>query len=290
MIRCLRGGSKYAESASSTCPLEVYLPHRLGGRITVATVLESRGPREGAEERFFFTMACAMSAIIVAGFAVNLAMGRSTFAVPPVYHVHAFIFFGWVALYMAQNWLIASDRADLHRRLGWLSVIWVPAMVVIGTALIVVSMRRTGGPFFFDQNEFLFSNPLLLLCFAGLVAAAVIMRRSTAWHRRFMFVGMAILTGPGFGRLLPMPLMIPHAWRIMMVVSMIFPVIGIVHDRIRHGRIHPAWIYGVVAVFATQVIADVIAYSDWGVELTRSVLAGSPGAARPMEAFLPPGF
>ena len=26
---------------------------------------------------------------------------------------------------------------------------------------------------------------------------------------------MTILTGPGLGRLLPMPLMIPHAWRLM---------------------------------------------------------------------------
>ena len=30
------------------------------------------------------------------------------------------------------------------------------------------------------------------------------MRRRTDWHRRLMFCGMAILTGPGLGRLLPM--------------------------------------------------------------------------------------
>jgi hypothetical protein len=235
-------------------------------------------------------MACAMSAIIVAGFATNLALGRSTFAVPPVYHIHAFVFFGWVALYLAQNWLVASHRVDLHRRLGWLSVIWVPVMVGMGVTMMIVSMRRTGGPFFFDQNEFLISNLLLLLCFGALVFVAVSQRRNTGRHRRFMLVAMSILTGPGFGRLLPLPLVIPHAWRITVLAALIFPVIGMVYDRVRGGRVHPAWIYGVAAIIGVQIAADIFAYSDWGVELTRHLLAGSPGAARPMEAFLPPGF
>jgi uncharacterized membrane protein YozB (DUF420 family) len=151
----------------------------------------------------------------------------------------------------------------------------------------VTSLRRTGGPFFFDQNEFLFSNTLLLLCFAGLVTAALLQRRNTGWHRRFMFVAFSILTGPGLGRLLPMPLMIPHAWRIMMAITLIFPLIGMIHDRRTYGRVHPAWIYGVAAVFAVQVISDLVAYSDWGVEVTRDLLAGTPGADRPMAAYLP---
>jgi hypothetical protein len=151
-------------------------------------------------------------------------------------------------------------------------------------------MRRTGGPFFFDQNEFLISNSLQLLCFAGFVLTAVAQRRNTGWHRRLMFMGMSILTGPGLGRLLPMPLMMPNAWRIMVVVTMVFPVIMMIADQRRNGRVHPAWFWGVGVVVGVQVIADLIAYSAFGVSLTQSVLAGTAGAERPMAAFMPPGM
>jgi hypothetical protein len=42
-----------------------------------------------------------------------------------------------------------------------------------------------------------------------------------------------------------------------------------------------------VGVFAASMA---LAYTPVGYALTESVTAGSPGAARPMEAFLPPGF
>jgi hypothetical protein len=255
----------------------------------MATIPQTRRDELG-EERFFFLMACVMSATIVAGFATNLAMGRSTFAVPVVYHVHAAVFFSWVALFLTQNFFVASDRLALHRRLGWVSMIWVPLMVGMGFTIMITSMRRTGGPFFFDQNEFLIANSLQLLCFAGFVLTAVAQRRNTGWHRRLMFMGMAILTGPGLGRLLPMPLMMPNAWRIMVVVTMLFPVIMMIADKRRNGRVHPAWFWGVGIVLGVQLIADLIAYSSFGVSLTQSVLAGTAGAARPMAAFMPPGM
>lgn len=255
----------------------------------MATIPQTRREELG-EERFFFIMACVMSAIIVAGFSMNLAMGRSTFAVPLIYHIHALVFFSWVALYLAQNFLVASDRMAVHRRLGWTSVILAPVMVVLGVAIMVVSMRRNGGPFFFDQNEFMISNPLSLVCFVAFVFAAVKQRRNTGWHRRLMFMAMAILTGPGLGRLLPMPLMMPHAWRIMVVVTMIIPMIMMIADKRRNGKVHPAWFWGIGAVLVTQVVADVIAYSPLGISLTESVIAGTPGAERPMAAFMPPGM
>jgi hypothetical protein len=72
-----------------------------------------------------------------------------------------------------------------------------------------------------------------------------------------------------------------------MVLTMVFPAIMMIADKRRLGRIHPAWFWGVGAVATTQVIADLIAYSAFGVGMTESLLAGTPGAARPMAAFLP---
>jgi hypothetical protein len=258
----------------------------LWGETILATTAQTTTPAR-SEERFFFTLACTMAAIIVAGFSVNLAAGRSTFAVPPIYHVHAAVFFSWVGLFVAQSWLVASGNLALHRRLGWSSAILVPVMVALGMAITIASLRRNGGPFFFDANEFLISNPIGLLTFAGLVAAAVRMRRRTDWHRRLMMGAMASLMGPGFGRLLPTPLLVPWAWEIASTAGMVFVLAGMIRDKRRLGRIHPAWFVGLAAGIGWVVLGELLAYQPWAIELTKSVLAGHPGAARPMSAYLP---
>jgi hypothetical protein len=251
--------------------------------------MSARSP-EMADRRFHMAMALAMAFTIVAGFSLHLAMGRSSFAVPPIFHIHAFVSFTWIGLYLAQSILIAGNNAAWHRRLGMVAFGWVPLMVAVGLMLIVTVMQRTGGPFFFDQNQFLFSNPAHLLCFAGLTFAALKVRRHAGWHRRLMLVGFAILTGPGLGRLLPMPLAMPHAWHVNLAIVLIWPAIGMIRDRMVTGRIHPAWLWGIGTLLALQVLADLVAYSDFGIAFTQQFVAGTPGADRPMEAFMPPGM
>jgi len=254
----------------------------------MATIPYSTDTDRG-EARFFFTMACVMAALIVAGFAFNLAMGRSTFAVPWLVHFHAWVMMGWVALYLTQNTLIFSGNVALHRRLGWLSVAWLPAILVMGVLITRWSLQNRGGPPFFDQNQFLISNPLQLLGVVGLAATAVTVRRDTGWHRRLMFFAFAMLTGPGIGRLLPSPFLIPYAWYIEAVLPpILFAGIGMLADKRRYGRVHPAWLVGIVAVIGIQIVADLIAYSEAGIAFTREVLAGTPGAERSMAAFFPP--
>jgi len=241
------------------------------------------------EAKFFLTMACVMAAAIVAGFAFNLAMGRSSFAVPWLVHFHAWVMMGWVGLYLTQNALIFADNVALHRRLGWLSVVWLPAILVMGVLITRWSLQNRGGPPFFDQNQFLVSNPLQLFVVVAIAATAVTVRRNTGWHRRLMFFAFAMLTGPGIGRLLPSPYLIPYAWYVeALLPPIVFALVGMVFDKRRHGRVHPAWLVGIAAMVAMQIVADFYAYSDAGVAFTREVLAGTPGAERPMAAFFPP--
>jgi hypothetical protein len=248
-------------------------------------------PARGMENtRFFTIMAFVMGLTIVGAFSMHLALGRSTFAVPWQYHFHGVVFMGWIGLYLAQAVTIATGNRALHVRLGKLAYAYVPLMLVAGTVIMVTVARINGGPFFFGVNEFLISNLAVLYCFGGLAFWALRQRRYTGWHRRLMLCAMAILTGPGLGRILPLPLMLPNAWTISIVATWIFPVIGMIADLRREGRVHPAYWWGFGAYVAVFAASMLFAYSPAGYAITEWVIAGTPGAERPMEPFLPPGF
>lgn len=254
----------------------------------MASVPFATGTDRG-EARFFFTMACLMVATILAGFSLNIYVGRSTFASPLLVHAHGVIMLGWLGIYLVQNSLIFSGNVALHRRFGWIAALWVPLVVVIALLVVRHSLQVRGGPPFFAQNQFLISNPLQLFGFAGLTAWAIAVRRNTGWHRRLMFSGMAMLCGPGIGRLLPMPLFIPYAWYVSIFLPLaVFVGAGMLADKRRYGRVHPAWLWGVSVSVALQVVADLVAYSPIGYRFTEWFLAGTPGAERTMAAFLPP--
>ncbi|OZA92694.1 MAG: hypothetical protein B7X57_07385 [Erythrobacter sp. 34-65-8] len=255
----------------------------------MATTAQAR-TAQAESTRFFTTMAFVMSAVIIAGFSLHLAMGRSSFDAPFAYHVHGVIFMSWIGLYLAQHVTMGAGNRALHISLGKLAYVWIPVMVAAGGMIILVSVRSAGSPPFFDRNEFLVSNTALLLCFGGLGLWALRQRRYTGWHRRLMLVAMAVLTGPGLGRLLPLPLMMPWSWTATFLATLAFPVIGMGYDLRRHGQVHPAYWWGTGVYVAVFVGSMLLAYSPVGYAMTEWVVAGTPGAERPMEAFIPPGF
>ena len=62
---------------------------------TIAEGLPSSG---GRDDRFFLNGAFVMTLVLVAGFSVQLAMGRSSFSSPPLVHAHAIVFMGWMVI------------------------------------------------------------------------------------------------------------------------------------------------------------------------------------------------
>lgn len=242
----------------------------------------------GRDGGFFLGGAIAMTLVLVAGFSLQLAMGRSSFGAPPLVHAHAVVFMSWVGIYLLQNVFVATGRQDLHRRLGWIAAVWMIPMLVLGCAVTVAMLRRGGVPFFFKPLQFLVFDPVTMFTFVGLTTAAILMRRKTDWHRRLHFCAMAMLLGPGFGRLLPMPFLIPWAWEVTIAVCLLFPLAGVVADLRRDGRVHPAWGWGVGALVVATVLIEAITYSPVGETLYRAVVAGSPGEAVAPLAYPPP--
>lgn len=242
-------------------------------------------PRAVETESFYFRMAAAMAAVIVLGFSVHLALGRSTFAAAPIYHLHALVFMGWTAIFIMQSALATRGPAVWHRRLGRIAALWVMLMIAFGFAITIHVIQRGTAPFFFQPQHFLIANPLNLLCFGIVVAAALRLRRQSDWHRRLQLCAMATIMGPAFGRLLPMPFLTPYAWDLATACGLIFVAIGAVRDRRREGCVHPAWWWGMLGVVAAIPAARLIAFTPLGDVIYAWVTAGHPGAALPGLAF-----
>jgi hypothetical protein len=243
--------------------------------------------RSGRAESFWPISALIMALVQVAGFSTNLAMGRSSFGAPVYVHIHAFLFFGWVLLFLLQSFLAERAGMALHRRLGWLATGWIPAMIFVGTFVTVAMVRQGRVPFFFQPLYFLVMDPMTVLTFGGLAGAAIMLRRQTQWHRRLMFCSMAILTGPGFGRLLPMPFLIPYAGQAAAAATLVFPLAGVIRDLKRRGKVHPAWLWGISAIVGSQILVSAIIYSPLGDAIYAIATQGSPGAAVAPMAYPP---
>src|SRR3954452_5468107 len=129
----------------------------------MATVAGQPLAPAAGDERFFLRAAIVMTAAIIAGFSTQYLMGRSTFGAPPRVHIHAFLFMGWVGIYLLQNIFVATGRMYLHRRLGWIAAAWMVRMIAMGFLVTAVMVRNAYVPFFFRPLQFLVFDPLTVL-------------------------------------------------------------------------------------------------------------------------------
>lgn len=241
------------------------------------------------DDRFIRRAATAMAIFFVIAFLFQWLMGRSSFAARPLVHGHALVAFGWVLVFTVQSWLGSGGSIALHRRIGWIAVLWAGLLVIVSTAITVDVVQRGITPFFFRPAHFLVANPVAVLTFAVVLAVAIRFRRATDWHWRLQLSATAILLGPAFGRLLPMPLMTPAAYEIAGLACLVVPVIGAIRDLRRGEAVHPAWWWGAGAIVAAIVLGDLIGYSGVGPGIYEAVTAGHAGAVvDPMGFAAPP--
>ncbi|HEX4848728.1 MAG TPA: hypothetical protein VFV30_11330 [Novosphingobium sp.] len=254
----------------------------------MATVTANGAAAQGMDLRFYVKLAWAMALVMVAGFSMQLAMGRSSFSAPPRVHFHAVIFFGWIVLFLGQAHFAAAGNRARHAMLGRVAMSWIVLMLTAGLAVTIALAREGRVPFFFYPQQFVVGDPLSLFTFVGLTAWAVSRRGDPEWHVRLQICALAAITGPGFGRLLPMPLIAPYGFEAAGLAGLVFPLAGLIRDRRLGLPAHPAWLWGMAAIVAMIAGMDLIAYSPLGDAIYAAMTAGSPGAAVPGLALPPP--
>jgi hypothetical protein len=211
------------------------------------------------ERAFFFYMALAITATVAVGFGFFFAIGASSFGAPWWVHLHAATMMSWVALYLAQNFMVYRGVIAGHRQLGMIGAALSVWMLGVGIAVTAMDVRTDRVPPFFEPGFFLVMDWLNMIVFAGLVWAALRLRANADWHKRLMLGAMLNLIGPALGRII-MPLVFDQrgVWLISLALLGYFGV-AMLYDVRTRGAVHPAYFWGAGMVVGMTVLCFLLA-------------------------------
>ena len=116
-------------------------------------------------------------------------------------HAHGLAMTAWLALLIAQASLMRAGNRALHRRLGLLSYLLVPVIVVVTLRFVHYTVREA--PELGDYGLFFLALVVLtLVTFVTLFALAMLYRKQPAVHARFMVSTLFPLFPPVTDRLI----------------------------------------------------------------------------------------
>jgi hypothetical protein len=208
--------------------------------------------------RIFAGLSALMTGMVVVGFWPSYfgPLLRGQVERPAVIQAHGLVFVGWMALLMAQVVFAARGKIQLHRQVGRYGVVYgwlVVAMgLVVGPAAAVIHVRA--GEWTRDRGAgFLLVTLGDMALFGACFAAAVAYRNRPEVHKRLMIAATVALLFAAIGR---MSFIGSQPLAVLLWLSPL--VIGMIHDKITRGRVHPVYIIATVGLFigGTRVLFE----------------------------------
>jgi MFS family permease len=205
---------------------------------------------------FFVSMAVAIAATVVIAFTTSfLRTDLATKLDSTWVQAHVTTFGAWILLFFAQTVLIASHRADIHRRVGIFGAGLAGVMIAltVGAALgaFWTSQPRPG----FEALVYFTAPHVDMIAFTIFVTAGLLLRNRPDTHKRLMLLATISLLDAVSERL---PV-IGHGGKYAhFAVQDMFVMAGIVYDLVSRERINPAYIWGGFIILLLPPAAVVI--------------------------------
>lgn len=209
-----------------------------------------------------FTVALFVATAVI-GFAPRSAsILNGTMPMPPLaVHVHAFLMTAWLVLLAVQSGLVATGNQRLHRTLGVISFVTAPALFVGLLAVTIVRYHDlTEAEVGAFASNILFLQIRSLLCFPLFYLWAIAARRTNVeTHKRMMILATFVLLDAAVARHVWLPgnnIAVSydptHAYWLLLLVP------ALVHDTLRLGRPHRAYLVGLAFILPWAVATHFI--------------------------------
>ena len=267
--------------------------NKTGCRMPAQTVTATEVGLERAAVRsgFFFWISILLLAFLVIGFAPSLYL-RAFFEVPPIpayLHLHGAILTSWFVWLVLQTSMVRSGRIATHRRLGVIGAVIAVAVVFAGPMATVGAVGRIreagfdwdtdmgalpdvgveGVPMIRFMAQVVWGNFMSIVAFAGLIAAALLLRRHPDTHKRLIVLASIGIVGPALARISRWPVLGGEDGGFIPVVLLALLVAVIAHDIVTLRRVHKATIYGTATLLMGTIAQQAIASSELGRSVVR---------------------
>ena len=212
--------------------------------------------------RFYAVFAVALAAFVFVAFARTFYL-RHWFDVPPInvlLYIHSIVFTAWVVLFVIQTRLIAAQNYRTHMQLGIAGVVLAALVVIFGFATAIGSasaprMRPMG----MNSQQFVLIPLVAIASFAGLVTAAVALRKRADLHKRLMTLAMIAVLGPPTARIIFVTNTGAHFAAIQMAVHAAFLAWCLVSDWRKYRIVHPVYSIGGALLLISLPLRAIIA-------------------------------
>jgi hypothetical protein len=213
-------------------------------------------------ERIFFSgMAVALALTTVVGFAPSYYFKAYFGASPPLsslLRLHGAVMSGWMMLLVAQTFLVAAGRTDIHRRLGTVGVVLAVVIVVLGPTVAITRVRQ--GLFCVPCGPPLAALAVPLataVVFPVLFVAAMWLRKRVDAHKRLLLIATIEFVTAAVGRIPAVHLPgLPSGT--MYAATDLFLVAIAVYDLAALKRLHPATLAGGSVLVGSQLAREAI--------------------------------
>jgi hypothetical protein len=254
------------------------LPIPTRARANMESVLNTQNvgsiPKLDSGRWFYFSMAAVFASVAFTGFLPSyfVKISNHTFTSPPIFHIHATLFFSWTLLNLTQTWLVAKRRTYDHRNWGLLGIALATAIVISIVLMVITSIklaeaRGMGLP----AKRFEYLSIQGALKFAIFFTTAMIFVHKSEIHKRLIVVANSTILGAPMGRLVVLTLVPPalrggpppaNAILLILVLSYSPVIAGMIFDWRTHGKPHPVYIVGLVFGLGTGFLVPVISRTD----------------------------
>ncbi len=255
----------------------------MGGN-TLATVSGARRVPQ-IERDYFLAFLVLGVAGVVLGFVPpswTRFNGLADYPAPIALQIHAGLFLGWVALLAAQIVFIRQGHPELHKRLGLVSALMIPAMAISSVFAETYSehfeaIHRPGG------QRFLIVPIFSLGLFLIFTTLGMLLRKRTAIHKRLVFLGTALLFGAAWSRVsgpLLKPLMDGHGMGFFtrrFIMTNVFLVMLAMLDWRTKGRLQTVSAVGIAVTLVAEIVVTELYYTPWWLGVADAILVYFPG-------------